>query len=245
MQRVRGVGGIFFKSRGDRTALLEWYRDHLGIDFEAVWGGKVFGTSGADRGASIRPVCAGSPRRYTTTQSTMSALRGIAAVIGLGLSMGSWAAPPPPPAQPDLTSVAAINAYVAAHPRPQNHVDIVEKEQAGESCDGGGWKLERWPVVPSIKAPPIKLILSAWPACGDGEWSMEQTYFNGRLLYAVFHYPPHTRPNDTAAQVWFDPAGEILQLLGGPIPKVALLSLHEVRKWVADNCGAPKCGLPY
>jgi len=42
MQRVRGVGGIFFKSRGNRRALLDWYQAHLGIDFEAEWGGRVF-----------------------------------------------------------------------------------------------------------------------------------------------------------------------------------------------------------
>jgi len=42
MQRVRGVGGVFFKSRGDRKVLLQWYRDHLEIDFEQEWGGTVF-----------------------------------------------------------------------------------------------------------------------------------------------------------------------------------------------------------
>jgi len=30
MERVRGVGGVFFKAR-DPQALAEWYRDHLGI----------------------------------------------------------------------------------------------------------------------------------------------------------------------------------------------------------------------
>ena len=30
MERVRGVGGVFFKAR-DPKALAEWYRDHLGI----------------------------------------------------------------------------------------------------------------------------------------------------------------------------------------------------------------------
>jgi predicted enzyme related to lactoylglutathione lyase len=42
MQRVRGVGGVFFKTRGDRPTLLQWYQDHLGIDIEAGWGGTVF-----------------------------------------------------------------------------------------------------------------------------------------------------------------------------------------------------------
>lgn len=30
MERVRGVGGVFFKAR-DPKALAKWYRDHLGI----------------------------------------------------------------------------------------------------------------------------------------------------------------------------------------------------------------------
>lgn len=33
MERVRGVGGVFFKA-GDPKALAEWYRDHLGIPVE-------------------------------------------------------------------------------------------------------------------------------------------------------------------------------------------------------------------
>ncbi len=34
MERVRGVGGVFFKAR-DPKALAEWYRDHLGIPVAA------------------------------------------------------------------------------------------------------------------------------------------------------------------------------------------------------------------
>jgi catechol 2,3-dioxygenase-like lactoylglutathione lyase family enzyme len=40
MQRVTGIGGIFFKAR-DRKALAEWYRAHLGLPVEA-WGGVAF-----------------------------------------------------------------------------------------------------------------------------------------------------------------------------------------------------------
>lgn len=48
MERVRGVGGIFFKAR-DPKALAAWYRDHLGIPvpegqtyaaFESTGGGE-------------------------------------------------------------------------------------------------------------------------------------------------------------------------------------------------------------
>ena len=31
MARITGVGGVFFKSKGDPAALAEWYRKHLGM----------------------------------------------------------------------------------------------------------------------------------------------------------------------------------------------------------------------
>ena len=34
MQRVTGIGGVFFKSK-DPKQLAEWYRNHLGMDVEA------------------------------------------------------------------------------------------------------------------------------------------------------------------------------------------------------------------
>jgi len=40
MQRVTGIGGIFFKAR-DPEALRAWYKKHLGIDV-LEWGGAVF-----------------------------------------------------------------------------------------------------------------------------------------------------------------------------------------------------------
>ena len=40
MERVLGIGGIFFKAR-DPDALREWYRTHLGLDLQP-WGGAVF-----------------------------------------------------------------------------------------------------------------------------------------------------------------------------------------------------------
>jgi predicted enzyme related to lactoylglutathione lyase len=39
-QRVRGIGGVFFKAR-DPKALAEWYARVLGVPLEA-WGGAVF-----------------------------------------------------------------------------------------------------------------------------------------------------------------------------------------------------------
>lgn len=41
MERVMGIGGIFFKS-ADKAALASWYRDNLGIPVEEAWGGATF-----------------------------------------------------------------------------------------------------------------------------------------------------------------------------------------------------------
>ena len=40
MARVTGVGGIFFKCKGDRAALAAWYQTHLGLRLE-VFGGAI------------------------------------------------------------------------------------------------------------------------------------------------------------------------------------------------------------
>lgn len=41
MEKVRGVGGVFFKA-ADPKALGAWYRDNLGIPVDPNWGGAVF-----------------------------------------------------------------------------------------------------------------------------------------------------------------------------------------------------------
>jgi len=40
MARITGIGGIFFKSRNDKTALATWYQKHLGLQLE-VFGGAI------------------------------------------------------------------------------------------------------------------------------------------------------------------------------------------------------------
>src|SRR5262245_57947195 len=40
MAKVTGIGGVFFKTRGDKDALAQWYTKHLGIALEP-WGGAV------------------------------------------------------------------------------------------------------------------------------------------------------------------------------------------------------------
>jgi predicted enzyme related to lactoylglutathione lyase len=46
MERVTGIGGIFFKAK-DPRAMQAWYRQHLGIDVQA-WGGAAFRWADAD-----------------------------------------------------------------------------------------------------------------------------------------------------------------------------------------------------
>lgn len=40
MARATGIGGVFFKSRGDHRALAAWYEKHLGMKPEE-WGGVI------------------------------------------------------------------------------------------------------------------------------------------------------------------------------------------------------------
>lgn len=44
MQRVTGIGGIFFHAK-DPAALRGWYQKHLGVDVQP-WGGAAFTESG-------------------------------------------------------------------------------------------------------------------------------------------------------------------------------------------------------
>lgn len=46
MNRVTGIGGVFFKAR-DPVALRAWYQEHLGIDV-LEWGGAAFRWSDAE-----------------------------------------------------------------------------------------------------------------------------------------------------------------------------------------------------
>jgi len=64
MERVTGIGGIFFQAK-DPKALQGWYREHLGIDVQD-WGGAAFPSAGAD----------GTPTGGTTIWSIASAENG-------------------------------------------------------------------------------------------------------------------------------------------------------------------------
>lgn len=40
MAKVTGIGGVFIRSTRDKDALIAWYRDNLGMNFED-WGGSI------------------------------------------------------------------------------------------------------------------------------------------------------------------------------------------------------------
>ena len=61
MERVTGIGGIFFTAK-DPATMHAWYRSHLGIDVQ-VWGGAAFPWTDA----------AGTPVAGTTAWSIMPA----------------------------------------------------------------------------------------------------------------------------------------------------------------------------
>jgi len=40
LARITGIGGVFFKSKGDSAELAAWYKKHLGLPLED-WGGAI------------------------------------------------------------------------------------------------------------------------------------------------------------------------------------------------------------
>lgn len=55
MARVTGIGGIFFKAKGDPKALAAWYEKHLGMKLEE-WGGAILKwpeDTASDRGLTV------------------------------------------------------------------------------------------------------------------------------------------------------------------------------------------------
>ena len=55
MAKVTGIGGVFFKSKGDPAALAAWYQKHLGMTLEP-WGGVILRwpeDKAEDRGVTV------------------------------------------------------------------------------------------------------------------------------------------------------------------------------------------------
>jgi predicted enzyme related to lactoylglutathione lyase len=72
MARVTGVGGIFFKTRGDRAALAAWYQKHLGMRPEE-WGGVILRwpeDRAEDRGVTVWHVADRDSKWFSPSDSS-------------------------------------------------------------------------------------------------------------------------------------------------------------------------------
>jgi predicted enzyme related to lactoylglutathione lyase len=72
MARITGVGGVFFKSKGDGAALAAWYRKHLGLELEP-WGGAVLkwpDDKAEDQGLTVWHVASSDSKWFSPSQSS-------------------------------------------------------------------------------------------------------------------------------------------------------------------------------
>jgi len=72
MARVTGIGGVFFKSKGDPKALAAWYQKHLGVKLES-FGGAVFRwaeDTAADKGATAWMLAARDTKWFSPSESS-------------------------------------------------------------------------------------------------------------------------------------------------------------------------------
>lgn len=71
MARVTGIGGVFFKSKGNRAALAEWYRTHLGVQLEG-FGGAIFrwpDDTAEDKGLTVWHVADASSKWFAPSDA--------------------------------------------------------------------------------------------------------------------------------------------------------------------------------
>ncbi|MGE5802716.1 MAG: VOC family protein [Gemmatimonadota bacterium] len=72
MARITGVGGVFFKSKGDSKALAAWYRKHLGLPLED-WGGAALrwpDDKAEDQGVTAWHVASSDSKWFSPSQSS-------------------------------------------------------------------------------------------------------------------------------------------------------------------------------
>ena len=72
MARVTGIGGVFFKSTGDRAALAAWYSRHLGMSLEA-FGGVILrwpDDTAEDRGVTVWHVAGKDSKWFSPSTSS-------------------------------------------------------------------------------------------------------------------------------------------------------------------------------
>lgn len=72
MARITGIGGVFFKSRGDHTALAKWYADHFGLQLEP-FGGAILrwpDDKGTDGGLTVWSVAKADGQWFSPSESS-------------------------------------------------------------------------------------------------------------------------------------------------------------------------------
>ncbi len=72
MAKVTGIGGVFFKSRGDNKALAAWYQKNLGLALKD-WGGAVLrwpDDLAEDKGATVWHVADAESQWFAPSQSS-------------------------------------------------------------------------------------------------------------------------------------------------------------------------------
>ena len=72
MAKVTGIGGVFFKSSGDKAALAAWYQKHLGIPL-TEWGGAVLRwpeDTAEDGGLTVWSVASSDTKWFSPSESS-------------------------------------------------------------------------------------------------------------------------------------------------------------------------------
>jgi predicted enzyme related to lactoylglutathione lyase len=72
MARITGIGGVFFKSKGDGKSLAAWYRQHLGLKLED-WGGAILkwpDDKAEDKGLTVWHVAGHDSKWFSPSQSS-------------------------------------------------------------------------------------------------------------------------------------------------------------------------------
>ena len=71
MAKVTGIGGVFFKARGDKAALAAWYQKHLGLPLES-WGGAILrwpDDKASDKGLTVWTVAEKESQWFSPSNS--------------------------------------------------------------------------------------------------------------------------------------------------------------------------------
>ena len=72
MAKITGIGGVFFKSKGNSAALAAWYQKHLGMTLEE-FGGAVLkwpDDRAEDRGLTVWHVAEGDSQWFSPSNSS-------------------------------------------------------------------------------------------------------------------------------------------------------------------------------